>query len=137
MSQKGKKILAIIIITLIILTIFTFRYYRTSINEKNESIISNESIIAEGKIHGEAINDEIIIWTEETENGRFLYYRDILKNNIYNFAGPINSGYTCDIDNGNIVWLEILETKYIVHRYNINLNEDQLIANIIVTDTNI
>jgi len=97
-------------------------------NNKDEEQKSDGNVIAEGHIYGEDIFGNIVIWTEEKSESRNLYYYDIQTKETHKFAGPINSGFTCDIYEYNILWIEIKGNTADVHLYNVNSKDDKKIG---------
>jgi hypothetical protein len=87
----------------------------------------NGAIISEGSIYGEAIYGDIIIWTKEKSDGRYLYYHNIQEDKTIEFKGPINSGYTCSVFENYIVWIEINGDLSDLHLYDIESEKDTVI----------
>jgi hypothetical protein len=121
----GTKILVIVTIFIILLSIsFSGCFEDGDKDENNDS-----NIIATGRIYGEDIYENTIIWTEEKEDGRYLYYYDIENENLINFIGPISSGYTSGIYNKKIVWVEIKGNFADIHLYDIEKKQDKILKN--------
>ena len=121
-DKKMKRILAIAIVLILIIGGFSIYV-----------LLPDNNVIATGKIIHDDINGDIIIWTEQTDAGRLLFYRNITKGKTYELAGPI-WGQTCDVENNNIVWIETHEdslsdiTHHDIHLYDISSQTDLTIA---------